>query len=214
MEPPLLVLTVGQCYIGHRNLFQAIFLFQKTYPDASGDEFKLEWLPFYRDRSLPARGVPLEQRLVSAFGDERTGTEKAKIQRIGRAHGINFNLEGLIGQTRDCHRLVYFAGIHHGPDVQRALVEQIYFRWFEIGGDITSHSFLLDCAEAVQMDRQDAARILTSDQYICTIDQLDAKARVSGVSCVPTFAINGSRIEGAEDVSTFYETLVKAKETK
>lgn len=54
--------------------------------------------------------------------------------------------------------------------------------------------------------------VLESGRYAEEVDQLDSDGRASGNSCVPTFVVNGTRIEGAEDVSTLYELLVKAKD--
>lgn len=204
-------LNYPQCYIGHRSLFQTIALFQKTYPGASEDEFQLVWTPFYRDRSLPAHGVPLEDRLVSAFGTERTGNEISRVQRIGRAHGISFNFKGLIGHTRDCHRLVQFVGSEYGADKQKDLIERIYFEWFEVGGDITSQSFLLDCAAAVHLDKETASKCFENGAFAEHVDQLDAEAREEGISSIPTILVNGTVVEGAEDVSTFYKAFVGAK---
>lgn len=202
-----------QCYIGHRTLFQAISLFQKTYPNASSDEFKTTFSPFYRDRTLPDKAVPLEDRLVSSLGEDRVQNVRTRVQRIARTHGITINLQSLIGNTRASQRLMYYAGISGGVEMQKALIEQVYLRWFEVGGDVTSHTFLMECAEAAGLDAMEAAEVLETGMYSREVDELDAKAREEGVSYVPTFVIDGnSMIEGAEDIGTFYEAFVAVKE--
>lgn len=96
--------------------------------------------------------------------------------------------------------------------MQKDLLEQIYFRWFELGGDITSYSFLLECARVAGLDPLEATTVLQSDRYAQEVDKLDAQARRDGISCVPTFIINDIKIEGAEDALTLYEAFVKIKE--
>ncbi|KAF2169581.1 hypothetical protein M409DRAFT_19993 [Zasmidium cellare ATCC 36951] len=200
------------CYIGHRTLFQAIALFQKTYPGASSDNFRVSFSPFYRDRTLPDEAVPLESRLVSSLGEDKLGDVKTRVDRIGRANGIRINLQSLIGSTRSSQRLVLHAARVGGLSTQKDLIEQIYFRWFEIGGDITSHTFLLECAEAAGLDASEAANVLKTGKYGSEVDELDVHARNDGIACVPTFIVHGIKIEGAEDAATFYEAFVKTKE--
>lgn len=148
---------------------------------------------------------------MSAFGKERTGNEISRVQRIGRAHGINFNFKGLIGHTRNCHRVIQFVGSGYRADKQKDFIEQVYFEWFEVGGDITSHSFLLDCAAAVKLDKETASKCLENGAFAKHVDQLDAEAREEGISSIPTTLVNGTTIEGAEGVSRFYEAFVGAK---
>lgn len=137
---------------------------------------------------------------------------KTRVDRIGRANGININLQSLIGNTRSSQRLIYHTGVIGGSALQKNLLEQVYFRWFEVGGDITSHSFLLECANAVGLDATEATTVLETGRYAKEVDGLDSQARRDGISCVPTFVINGIKIEGAEDATTFYEAFIKIKE--
>lgn len=149
---------------------------------------------------------------MSAFGTERTGNEISRVQRIGRAHGISFNFKGLIGHTRDCHRVFQFVGSEYGTDKQKDLIERVYFEWFEVGGDITSHSFLVDCAATVGVERETTSKCLANGAFAEHVDRLDEKAREDGVTSIPTMLVNDTKIEGAEDVSTFYEAFVGAKD--
>lgn len=201
-----------QCYISHRTLFQAIALFQKTYPVASCDDFKICFSPVYRDRTLPDEAVPLETRLVSSLGEDKFQDMKTRVERIGRANGIVINLQSLIGNTRSSQRLIYHAGTIGGSAMQKDLLEETYFRWFENGGDITSQSFLLACAKAAGLDPSAATTVLETGRYATEVDELDEQARRDGICCVPTIVINGTKIEGAADASTFYEAFVTIRE--
>lgn len=201
----------SKSYIGHRSLFQAIDLFQKTYPGAKQDEYRIEFRPYYRDRSLPNTGVSLNQRLESSLGSEGLEDMKRRVIRIGRAHGINFTFSSLIGSTGPCHRLIHAVGLSKGSEVQRHLIEHIYSHWHEVGADITSHDFLAESAEAVGFPESDALEVLQNGNYAAEVDRLDEMGRTDGVSCVPNFDVNGARIEGAADATTFFELLVRTK---
>ena len=133
---------------------------------------------------------------------------RTRLQRVGRANGIEFSFNSKIGKTRDSHRLVR----HAPPEVRKALVEEIFRLHFEHDADITSHSDLTKAAVAVGMNESDVEAFLESDQGGEEVDRMAAEARQAGVSGVPTIEINGHQVVGAEDASEFYETLVKAKE--
>jgi predicted DsbA family dithiol-disulfide isomerase len=53
------------CYIGYRRLQKAIQLFQKTYPGASSDEFKITWKPYYLVPDAPAVGLPMTGKIAA-----------------------------------------------------------------------------------------------------------------------------------------------------
>lgn len=138
---------------------------------------------------------------------------KTRVVRIGRNHGINFTFDSKLGSTRSAHRLIYALGLSKSSEAQRALIEMLYFRWCEVGADITSYAFLAECAEAAaKFPASDALVVLEEGRYGEDVDRLDAQGREDGVSCVPTFDINGVRVEGAEDTAAFYELFVKHRE--
>lgn len=98
--------------------------------------------------------------------------------------------------------------------MQKEFIEHVYFRWHEVGADITSYEFLSQSAKAVGFPESEALDVLESGRYAEEVDHLDADGRASGISCVPTFIVNGTQVEGAEDATTFYELLAnKAKDT-
>jgi predicted DsbA family dithiol-disulfide isomerase len=155
----------------------------------------------------PDDGIPWTERVALKNGDERVNAIRTRLQRVGRANGIEFSFNSKIGKTRDSHRLIQFAP----PESRKALLEAIFEAHFEHDADITSHSDLVKAAVAAGMDEEGVAALLRSDEGATEIDESAARARKSGVSSVPTIEINGYRIEGAEDASEFYEALVNAK---
>ena len=187
---------------------KAIELYQKTYPGGSKDDFNFTFLPYYLNPNDPATGIAWEQRVAMKNGEERVNAIRTRVQRVGRANGIEFSFGSKIGKTRDSHRLVQFAP----REDQKRLVEEIFSEHFEHDADITSHADLIKAAVAVGLAESDVVALLEGDEGGKQVDELAANARQSGISSVPTIDINGQRIEGAEDASDFYEALVNAKQ--
>ena len=157
----------------------------------------------------------MNQKIAAKNGEARLEAIKSRLSRVGRANGIDFNFEGKTGNTRLSHQLIYSAGLERGFEVQKALLEAVYRMHFEQGGDITSINDLTQTAKAVGIDAADVRRWLDHEDSGSIVDEMAAKARRDdSISAVPTIVINGRRLEGAEDVGTFYEAFVVAKEVE
>ena len=147
--------------------------------------------------------------MATKNGEERVNAIRTRLQRVGRANGIEFSFGSKIGKTRDSHRLMQFAP----PESRKALLEETFRAHFERDADITSHSDLTKAAVAAGLKGEDVVALLQSSVLGDEVDEMAGRAReYEGVSSVPTVEINGKRIEGAEDASEFYEALVRAKE--
>lgn len=107
------------------------------------DHFDIIFRPFFRDATLPDESVPLQQRLESALGSE--DTERLK------DHVVRFTFEGMIGSTNAAYRLAHAIG---NMQLRRALIAQLYFRWFEVGADIIARQFLVECAAIAGLSKK------------------------------------------------------------
>lgn len=133
-----------------------------------------------------------------------------RLKRVGQAHGINFSFAGKVGNARDSHRMMYLAGLK-GEDVQMKLAKELFAMHFEGDTDVTCHDDLLKASIAAGLAREEAKEWLHSDNGGAEVDEEAQRARDSGVSSVPTFEINGTRLEGAEDPSAFYQVFADNK---
>jgi predicted DsbA family dithiol-disulfide isomerase len=199
-----------QCYIGLRTLEQAITLYQRTYPNASQDTFRITWSPYYLDANLPTPGILASTRIAQKNGADRAEGIKLRLKRVGQAHGIDFSFAGKVGNTRDSHRMMHLAGLK-GEDVQMKLAKQLFAMHFEGDTDVTCHDDLLEASIAAGLAENEAMEWLYSDNGGAEVDEEARRARNSGVSSVPTFEINGKRLEGAEDASAFYQAFADIK---
>jgi predicted DsbA family dithiol-disulfide isomerase len=199
-----------QCYIGLRTLEQAITLYQRTYPSASKDNFRITWSPYYLDASLPTPGILASTRIAQKNGADRAEGIKLRLKRVGQAHGIDFSFAGKVGNTRDSHRMMHLAGLK-GEDVQTKLAKKLFAMHFEGDTDVTCHNDLLEASTAAGLAENEAMEWLYSDNGGAEVDEEAQRARDLRVKSVPTFEINGERLEGAEDASAFYQVFADIK---
>lgn len=185
-------------------------LYQRTYPGASKDIFRIIWSPYYLDVNLPTPGILASTRIAQKNGADRAEGIKMRLKRVGQAHGINFSFAGKVGNTRDSHRLMYLAGLR-GEVVQMKLAKELFTMHFEGDTDVSRHDDLIEAGVAAGLDEEDVRAWLESDDGGVEVDEEAQRARDSGVSSVPTFEINGRRLEGAEDVSAFYRGFTEIK---
>jgi len=154
----------------------------------------------------------MRQRIADKNGEVMAEGIKTRLLRVGRAAGIVFDFEGRLGSTRDAHRLLWRVGKRSGGEAQTRLAESLFAKVFEEKGDVTRRADLVDAATRVGVERGQAEEWLESGVGGEEVDEEARGARESGVRHVPTFEVNGRRIEGAEDGGVFYEAFVAVKE--
>lgn len=202
------------CYIGHKSLEQAINLYQKTYPGGSKDKFVFTYVPYYLDPTAPEQGIPWPQRVAQKNSEDRVDAIRTRLQRVGRANGIEFSFNSKIGKTRDSHRLLQHVLQTKGNAAQKTLLEEIYKDHFEHDSDITSRVELSKTvARTGLMFEEEASAFLASGDLVNEVDALAAHSRQLGINSVPTIEVNGKRldVEGAGDPSEFFEALVACR---
>lgn len=152
--------------------------------------------------------------MAERFGADRVEALNARMRMMGGAEGIDFTSKGLIGNTRDAHRLVQLAK-SKSLSTQDRVMEEIFKSYFENGGDITSHEMLITAAEKGGLDASEAKAWLESESGGPDVDTEVSEAYRDGISGVPNFTINGKfRIDGAQDVQTFVQQLAAAKKNE
>ncbi|KAI4728353.1 thioredoxin-like protein, partial [Aureobasidium sp. EXF-10728] len=199
------------CYIGLKTLEQAIKLYQRTYPNGSQDTFHITWSPYYLDAQAPTPGIPAATRIIQKNGIDRAQGIKLRLQRIGKAHGIDFSFNGKVGNTRDSHRVLYLAGLNKGEDVQMGLAKELFSAHFEGDADVSCVAELTRAGVAAGIGEEEVVGWLESDDGGEEVDQEAKRAREKGVTSVPTFEVNGRKLEGAEDALVFYEVFTEIK---
>ncbi|OAA48805.1 Thioredoxin-like fold protein [Cordyceps fumosorosea ARSEF 2679] len=204
------------CFVGHRQLQQAIKLWHARHPESS-DTFNIEFLPYQLQPEFPrgpGKSVDKEAFLRAKFGDAHRLRASERLTAIGAPLGIAFRFGGRVGNTRDSHRLIELAKAH-GADVANKTVEGIMSAYFEQERDITTREVLGEVAAAAGIPAADFRRaIVEGDEYGARVDEASAAAREGGVDGVPAFTIQDRfRWSGARDPEDFVKLLERVKQT-
>jgi predicted DsbA family dithiol-disulfide isomerase len=194
------------CYLGKRRFERALESFGHR------DEVTVVYRSFELDPSAaPGATTPTVEMLASKYGMSDGQAKDAQRQMEQRAaqDGLEFRMDGLhSGNTRDAHRLLHLAKAH---GLQAQLAERLHRAYFSEQVSVFSHSSLADLAAEVGLDRNEALRVLGSDEYSDAVDADEAMAHALGVSGVPFFAIDRRYgISGAQPAEVITATLERS----
>lgn len=193
------------CYVGKRRLEAAL----ATRPDLAVD---IAWHAYQLNPGMPEEGMDRESYLASKFGSSaRAASIYDDIERAGAGVGISFAFDSIrrTPNTINAHRLILLAGKH---DVQDAVVERLFQRYFLEGGDIGDIEQLVAIAAAAGIDEAVAQDYLASDEGAEEVANEDRQMRRIGVTGVPCFIIDKRyAVSGAQAPEVFqriFETAI------
>lgn len=212
------------CYVGLRRLSRAITTHKSIHP---ADTFTLTWHAYYlRPDSPPYPGRDKREYYIRRFGEDGFSQLCTQMCEVGRQEGIAFRYSGMVGNTRDSHRLIWYAGQKEkeaGPfmaiergvigGLQTRVVENLFRLYFEEEGNITDRKILLEAAVAAGLDHSEVERVLESDEGGQEVDAEAGRAQRQLVTGVPYYTIQGQyAIGGAEDPSAFLKAFEQVKQ--
>ncbi|MGD9535860.1 MAG: DsbA family oxidoreductase [Alphaproteobacteria bacterium] len=186
------------CYIGKRRFERALKSF--------GDEEPVEivWWPFQLNPTMPAEGMERRAYMTEKFGSpERAAEIYRQVEAAGRGEDIPFAFDriAVTPNTLNSHRLIAFAGEHGKQD---AVVEVLFRRYFEEGGNIGDTEVLVEAASAAGLPVQEVRALLEGDAGRDEVARSDVAARQLGINGVPCFIVNGRyAVSGAQDPEVF-----------
>lgn len=190
------------CYIGKRRLDKAIQAF------SSRATFALHWHPYMIDTATNPKGED-----YTAYNVQRWGGDgwTAQLRRSGKPDGALFASWKTWPNTLHAHRLAEHAQrTGKGCQAQDKLFERIY----ELGGNVSDKSILLQVANDLQLDDADA--FLQSDAGLEEVIAADADAKQRNVRSVPFFLIgaenlnNRHALSGAQQTDAYLAVFAKA----
>lgn len=217
MRARLIHMLSQWCFIGKRQLEQAISLYKKTYPGGKHDDFQVTWRPYYLNYNDSAQSVDkldLAERKLAGMTSTQRGALQQRMERLGRSVGINFKWGGKVGRTQDAHRLVYAARLK-SLQTQNDIVEALFQAYQENELDISCRVELSSLATAAGLEEAEVDECLSSVEVGENVDAEARKYR-SRVDRrgVPAFIVQDSYfLSGAQDVQDFMEVFIKVKES-
>ncbi|KAG8978765.1 hypothetical protein FRB90_008365 [Tulasnella sp. 427] len=196
------------CYIGYKELINAIDKYKAMHPTAVVD---VEYRPFLLDPMLNCK-EPMEKAtyFLKKFGEQRVKMILPAMNQRGSELGIQFRWGGTIRQTTSAHRLLMFA-YQKEHKLQLALLAKIFEAYFEQEKDIGSHDMLANLAEDVGVcSKDEALEFLASDKLYKEVQVQIMEAQGKGITGVPCTVINQKyAISGGQKSDVYMDIFEK-----
>ncbi len=194
------------CYIGKRQLEKAI---KETGYEG---QVEVELKSFLLDPNTPLdTEESVYTLLAKKFNTSETEAKNMTQSVAERAKevGLKYNFDIMkSANTNAAHRLAKWAA---KQDKGSEFSERLLQAYFTEGAAIGKHDVLLDLAEEVGLNRQQAQDLLNSEQFVAEVEQDILEAQNLGVRGVPFFVIdNKYGISGAQPQPLFNQTIEKA----
>lgn len=190
------------CVIGYGRLKKAIA------NCASLLDVSIVWHPFELNPNMPLKGENLRSHLAQKYGTTLEGSIQARamLTEEGKKVGFEFNYfdEMKMLNTHQCHQLLHWA---KDSKLQNQLAEALFEHFFANKGTFTEEE-LVNIAEKVGLNAQQAQSILADNTYSEDVSSIEQQWHQKGIHAVPLFIFNGEHaLSGAQDVETFDHLL-------
>ena len=204
------------CYIGKRRLAAAM---AELEADPGFDTpIDVVYRPYQLDPTAPpGTTIPVAEAYARKFGGpERAAAIIDHITSVADEAGLTFHLDrAQRANTRDAHRLLWYAEQHGPPAAQDDVKERLLAAYFVEGRDVSDPDVLVDAAAGAGLDADDVRRFLASDEGVTELAEALAFARDAGITAVPTYVIdNRWSIPGAQDPAVFVQVLTRLAERR
>ncbi len=204
------------CYIGKRRFASALAEL------ADDPTFDADVEIVYRAYQLDPKAPPgTTMSVVDAYARKFGGPERAEaiiehLTTTAAADGLEFHLEDAQrANTRDAHRLLWYAEHHGQPGTQDAVKERLLAAYFTGGRNVGDTDVLVDEAVAAGLDGDAVRHFLDSDEGRAEVEADLAFAAEHGISAVPTYVIDRRwSIPGAQDPDVFVQVLRRLAATE
>lgn len=194
------------CYIGKKNFEAAL----DKLPFK--DEVEVEWKSYQLD---PELNETSGSKTINEYLAERKGMPIAQIEQMqmrikdmGKQVGIGFNIENaIVANTFPAHKLLHFAAKSNKANDAEEL---LFHAYFIDGKNVANHEVLVNIAEELGLDTDQAQYVLNSDSFDYEVKQDILEARNIGVTGVPFFLLNDKyALSGAQPVDLFVDALTQ-----
>lgn len=180
-------------------------------------DYELHFQPFELNPQLPKEGKNLVDYLSEKYGmdSERIEATHQHLKERGDEVGFVFGKREHIWNTFDAHRLLYWAELELGLDVQRKLKLALLRAYHTEAKNPGDQQVLINIVEQLGLDKDRAELILTTDLFSKDVRELEQEWQELGISAVPSIVINGEYlIQGAQPVDVLVSILMKLNKAK
>jgi predicted DsbA family dithiol-disulfide isomerase len=197
------------CYIGKRRFETAA---ARLADDREFDnQLDVVYRPFQLDPNAPpGTTMPVTEVYARKFGGpEQAAAIIQRVTSVAATEGLEFHLDrAQRANTRDAHRVLWYARQSGPPGAQGALEERLLAAYFTDGSNVADPELLATEAARAGLDRDGVLRMLGSDEGTAEVAESLAFAADAGITAVPTYVLDGRwSIPGAQDPDVFVQVL-------
>jgi predicted DsbA family dithiol-disulfide isomerase len=165
--------------------------------------------PFELNPNMGPEGQDVAEHIAEKYGatPEQQAHSREMIRQRGEAVGFTFDMSrrGRIYNTFDAHRLLHWA---ENEGKQLELKKALFEAYFTNGEDPSSHEVLVRVAGEVGLDKEEAMRILGTDEYAGEVREAEQFFQSAGIHSVPAIIINQRHlISGGQPPEVFERAL-------
>ncbi|MGB3165648.1 MAG: DsbA family oxidoreductase [Alteraurantiacibacter sp.] len=199
------------CAVGYARLQKALELLDGEIAAT------IRWMPFELDPTTPPQGTPKLERLQTVYGRTPEEAEAMAQHMLGTAREAGFPLDyegeedrpSMMWNTLDAHKLLRWALLSRGPEVQTALKLALFEAHFRQRRKISDRVVLCEIAGGIDgLSSEGAAQALTDPVLETAVRAEQQQARGAGLSSVPTFVVASKfAIQGAQEPEALADAL-------
>lgn len=192
--------------------------FQKALQLMDDDfNYELHFQPFELNPQLPKEGKNLVAYLSEKYGMDAKQIEGThqNLRDRGAEIGFIFGKRDHIWSTFDAHRLLYWAEVELGLDVQAKLKWVLLNAYHGQGKNPADKTVLISLVGDLGLDKNRAELILTTDLYSKEVREREHQWQSAGIRAVPSIVINNQHlIQGAQPVEVLVNALKQLSQSE
>lgn len=192
------------CYLGKRKFEAALQDFDRIPVEVVWRSYQLS--PDMEEDFIGDRASYLREKL--GWNDAQMAESDARLKDLGAAFDIDYNFaDNKITNTHLAHELLHYAA---SQGRQNEVADALFRANFTDGEVISNIETLVEIAEALGLDEDDAQQALESGHFAEAVEEDKELGAKIGVNGVPFFVLQGKyAISGAQDPDTFLRALTK-----
>lgn len=199
------------CVIGYSQL-------NKALGELAGEvEAEVRWLPFELNPDMPPEGEGQDEHIARKYGrtPDQVAANRGQLHAVGDRAGYSFRYAGagdappaMMWNTNAAHRLLKWALIEAGAEVQTALKRALFDAHFQQRRNVSDPAVLVELAAGVGLDAAGAAAALDDEALGLVVRREQAAAWDMNISGVPAMIVNGKyMIPGAQEPEVYANAL-------
>jgi predicted DsbA family dithiol-disulfide isomerase len=192
------------CALGVASLEKALHVLGNDF------QYELHFQPFELNPDMPKDGKNLVAYLSQKYGmnEGRIKASHEVLRERGLEVDFYFGHRDHIWNTFDAHRLLYWADQSSIPGMQFALKKALLHAYHSEAKNPSDREILLQVVDQVGLNKQEAQRVLSTNQYADEVRQLESQWQSAGIHAVPSMVINQRHLlQGAQPVAMIAQAL-------